>query len=1309
MPSSQDLARQELARRELERRRREKESLSQVPPPVVAQRVFAPDLDDAQVMQSAMAKMRVTPTSRQLKDLPAKLASRTGVYAAGRNVIRSAVGLAKMYVNDTRRANTRVFQQLDLPVPDSVGKQLSSLEEWADTWADNLEWYEKHHPEDFLHLESSGFKDTTLELLGNPIKLVKGGMQSLPLMLEGMLPGGILAMAASSAGDHYLTNLQEGDDPETASIRAWVTAVPEAAIEKATLNAKIGLFKNMKPVIRGGTRKVLWETGKAYMRGVGEEGSQQFNENVWRWVFSDRSTDVFQNVKQSAAVGGPLEAMFSGIAMAGGTIRGNMVSDDQKIERVNSIKDMVADGLESKDDARTVTDALNSVIQDIKAGKYAQPASPQQVEGAEYGLSPQQSDDLMNHVETRFQELDTKRKAAFKEKQRPSGTKRRKQRLKGWTVEEQAEWKFLRHHRGDLTALIEESTRPNSTFNYARPEQKPVRHTRAEYKNMAMNMVAKLEQQDIDAGESVEAAREGAHMMLKEAIIQVTGKDRRLRSLKSPQLEQVAQYMSDFATDGVISEADWDNYVIVNGRRIPMRGVMEQAYNTATTGDAVEQQKKSGWVTRMKDRASTLKDFFFGIDNTPMYHLAKRLDGGDEQGVFSEILDRNIQAGHRVEARHNRHVYDAVRKGLTDAGISEKDLVAMSTDLDPIRSVLRVVAERLPTNLSGTQSKQEVRLGNRDVKLTWAELVDLYLISNQQDGLRHLVEGGLVINGQDTGSLTPSQVAEMRALVEYDSRAKAVVDLFTKVSNAVWRPAVNATSQSLDGRDLAKIQNWWGLEVLTPSEVGGEHKEFNINLVENKSIFHARTHGRRPLILRDAFRRFSVFQGSIANYYGMAEPFRIARTLLNDKTLWDQYRTRGMQNVFDQAQQRLQHAQGTVHARNILEGVIDAIMPNTYRALLYYNPKVWMSQYTSVFNYGSYVSKAYMKDVFGSVKHIADRSLWDEMLTTSDVAFERMHTGKATLELGVAGESDVVRRNILGKSSWGNKAGWMLKAADMSALLAGWQAAKAEFKAAQSGTLEGKSNRWWAGEDVMGVQEGSPGYLGLIKRRAEYLWQRTQPSWDIYNRSRITSLPKLARSFLMFRSFHEKVLTIWNDAAVDYASSEKSLADAAEFTERVAWPVTSYVANATLRILIAYTLFGKRKDAADIVRDAVLAPLDAFPVLGTYVQDILEALHNGLRGERAYLNNENLESMPLGILNDMGKGVVGIANGLGQAIASDSGLNNETKKNIINLITRVAILNGVPAYQVKNAVKRITGETEPGKQEPEGDVTVEYD
>jgi hypothetical protein len=1246
----------------------------------MARRAFGPELEVSSDFDTAVAKLQ-RDREPELKRARAKVktgAKRAGLYAPAYVALRSAANAAEMYSDLLESTQEKMYDSMDLEVPEHRKDLHKAIRHWSTTWKNATEWWRKKHPDAIAEIDATGFKNVTKELLTNPVKTLNLAMQSVPLMLEAMLPAGMMFMVADSAANHYAEiKAEAGDrrDPESMALQALVTAVPEAAIERFTLGKRFTLFRDAKHIIGKGSRRVFYELVKAYARGVGEESSQTLNRNIWWKLFEDHSQDIWEGVKESAASGGILETVMSTSFIGAGKTR-SYVGKDAKLRRVERIRRTLTDQMTDEGDVSEVHQVMDDMITRIKAGEFEQHPTVDQVEAAEYGLTPERTDELFGYAEARFQELESRRQVS-----------RTQKGVAALSPQEFVEWKFLKDHRDDIHQLLEVTTRADSPVDYLDPDSNmPVMpRSKSQYKNMVMNMVHRLTEQDIARGVERREARSGAQTMLSEAIIQVTGKKKGLKQLSGKELHGVADLMADFAADGVLEELDWANHVEINGERVPMHDVMNAARHTV---DNLTPKKRV--KTRVGKTLRRLKDFFFSIDNTPLYHLAKRLDGGDEHGIYSQVLDKNLRAGHRVEARHNRTVFQHVRDQLAAAGVSEADLVRMSTALDPVRSALRTVMEHLPTELSGTQEKTTVTLGGKEYALTWAEMIDLYLISNQKDGFRHLTGGGLVINGQtntDTGQLTAQEIADVRDLVEDDEKAQAVVKLMMGVSENVWKPSVNETSQSLDGRKIAKIDNWWGLEVLKPRELGGEKHEFNVNLAENKSIFRDRTHSSRPLVLRDAWTRFNVFQGAIANYYGMAEPLRIARTVLNDNTLWDAYRMKGMEDVMERSKKLLQHAQGTVHTKNVLEGVLDHIMPRFYQALLYYNPKVWMSQYTSVVNYGSYASSKYMKEVPKSLTSVGDRSLWEEMLSTSDLAYERFHTGKATLELGVAGESDAVRQNVIGKASWGNKAAVMLKGPDMAALLAGWQIAKAEFTDHQAGVLEGRSTRWWAGQDVSNIEEGTDEYRELIKQRAEYLWQRTQPSWDMYNRSVITNMNKLARSFLMFRSFHEKVLTIWNDAKVDYDASEKSQADQAEFASRVAYPVASYVLNATMRAVVGYVLFGQRKEFPEIATEVLISPLDAFPVVGPMMQDKIDALVKGLNEEQVYLNNDNLESIPLRILTEADKNATALMYGLGLLNMDKERGEKEVEKQVLKLIGDAAMLLGVPTPTIKGIMR----------------------
>jgi len=216
------------------------------------------------------------------------------------------------------------------------------LKEWGKMMGEAANQYYIEHPEEARRVESEGFLAQTIEHFRKPELILQGAIESSTLILEGMLGtivggpvGGIAMMAPPIAGEVYADSRAEGDTPKTALARSWLTGIGEATIEQWTLSKKFGLLRrltNKTPM-----RKCLWEAGKLYLRGVAEEGSQEFNRNFWKWTFSDRNQQWTENIAESMAAGGPIELAMGG-AFAGVGITTRMVTNPEKISRVEQVR-----------------------------------------------------------------------------------------------------------------------------------------------------------------------------------------------------------------------------------------------------------------------------------------------------------------------------------------------------------------------------------------------------------------------------------------------------------------------------------------------------------------------------------------------------------------------------------------------------------------------------------------------------------------------------------------------------------------------------------------------------------------------------------------------------------------------------------------------------------------------------------------------------------------------------------------------------------------------------------------------------------
>jgi hypothetical protein len=688
-----------------------------------------------------------------------------------------------------------------------------------------------------------------------------------------------------------------------------------------------------------------------------------------------------------------------------------------------------------------------------------------------------------------------------------------------------------------------------------------------------------------------------------------------------------------------------------------------------------------------------LKSFFFGIDNTPVYHLARILDGG-ESGIFSEVLDKGIEFGRRVVAGHTRSVHTALKTDLEDAGVTDEDLAKMSIALNPRTKTHQAISK------GATTETVTERINDRDYEMTWANLIDIYLMSNQEDGMRHLTKGGLVINTVETGKLSEAQILDLRQRVEDNPKAVAVADAILKVGRDIWKPSINQVSMNLEGRDIATISDWWGLEVYMPRRIVGKKRPgiprvFEINLIEDKSILRDRTRSTAPLVVRDAFNRFSIFENAVAEYVGMAEPTRTSRTLLSDPIIAKELEKKGYGRVRNNILNIHKQAQSIPASEGSFTAFFARHLPGLYRAVLYFNPRVVASQYTSTFNYGAYASPEFAD----SIKDGLSVENAQETLELSDIAWERFNMGHSSLELGEMAKSDASLRFWTGKASDINKLGWALKAADLGALTAGMSIAKKEYLAAQKGKLKGLSAEWWLDKETE-FEEGSEEWRQLVSRRAEYLWQRTQPSWDKWNRSLLTTQKGVRRLFLLFRSFHEKSLTIFNEAKLDYENSPKTMNDKVRFTQRTGSVMVGYTVNMALRLAILAAMTRKIKEPVKYLEDFLTSWMAMFPIFGRVLDSASRRFIDAMVGEKPTYRGEPLESFPVKMINMVLKTPADFTAAAGYFVAGDTDkATGSLEKGVKNLFEGVGALYGIPVYEIKRTLPKGEGEA-PARRVP---------
>ena len=258
-----------------------------------------------------------------------------------------------------------------------------ALKEWSSSTIEKADRYYEENPEEAMQLEEdAGFLATTWDVVSHPEKMLQGIVEAIPLMAEAAIGtmvggpvGGIAVMAQPIIGNTYQTARKKGTDPFPAFMQATLTGYGEAAIEQWTFGKKIGLAKGIGKIVEEGGKRILWEGAKLYVRGTVEEGSQKFNENLWNWVFTDRSQILTEGVMQAAAVGGPLETVMGGAFAGGGMMLSKgevsgLVPNSEKIRRVEALRNRANESSLSDDEKIELNKVFDQTVVDINDGKF---------------------------------------------------------------------------------------------------------------------------------------------------------------------------------------------------------------------------------------------------------------------------------------------------------------------------------------------------------------------------------------------------------------------------------------------------------------------------------------------------------------------------------------------------------------------------------------------------------------------------------------------------------------------------------------------------------------------------------------------------------------------------------------------------------------------------------------------------------------------------------------------------------------------------------------------------------------------------
>lgn len=174
------------------------------------------------------------------------------------------------------------------------------------------------------------------------------------------------------------------------------------------------------------------------------------------------------------------------------------------------------------------------------------------------------------------------------------------------------------------------------------------------------------------------------------------------------------------------------------------------------------------------------------------------------------------------------------------------------------------------------------------ISITPMMRVQMYLDLQNQDNIRHIVNGGYKIakkdgynkNNQEYNRPVRMSVSDIKSIVsEMPEAEKRYASLLKEYYNTFSKERINQTSMELDGYERAMEDNY--SPIVTDPNYNISNAAINDGTIEGLGSLKERMHASNPIILGDADAVYRRHRDNIARYYGMAIPIRNFEMVLN--------------------------------------------------------------------------------------------------------------------------------------------------------------------------------------------------------------------------------------------------------------------------------------------------------------------------------------------------------------------------------------------------------------------------------------------
>jgi len=529
---------------------------------------------------------------------------------------------------------------------------------------------------------------------------------------------------------------------------------------------------------------------------------------------------------------------------------------------------------------------------------------------------------------------------------------------------------------------------------------------------------------------------------------------------------------------------------------------------------------------------------FWGIESDIPELISERAEGmdiDDKNATYSPTIYGGLNDGSHAEKRGSLDRTEALQNKLSFLGLTGKKLEAASEWLGQKNAV-----------------KKTFTLENgKKIALTIGQRMDVYNHLKNDHNTQALLNDDITLDSvfmeekltteEKSASVTE---ADLDAIVkDIPARYKELADWMMVYLERNSSPLINKTSMSINGFDMATVENYWGLlrtdiykNFLGEASSPGDLNDNVVQSLESAGWTKERSgKAKGSVVIRDAFRAFGDMTNIAITYNAFAKRLRFMKQMQLDTKV--AFQERGNLEDWNALNTAISDIEGMMADRTTgNEKLISTAISNVQKNILGFNPYVVAKQLASYpflfVEFDEVHVLAALQAVPGFVGGNRAKTR-AEMKRASIELYDRIMTGSLSIEMG--GKTNRVKSQQMygiehfSFSEWSTGA---IKTADELVINIAWDAAKRQIAA--NTDLKGKA------------KEAAVGKL------AEKAVRRTQPTFDNKDRSQISRKRSIPNRLLFpFTSVPNKMLSTIRRSHLQYVRGKQTAGDKAKLMRDV--------------------------------------------------------------------------------------------------------------------------------------------------------------